>query len=134
MRPLVGTVLLLGALLAGATPAHAQGIAVKRGAQVLHGSASNTSHPAVIDAKEVEKNTPEYKTMKADGVQKGSARYEILVAKMHERIKQACKTAAEAEGNDCVVRKGDIKDKRGLSVTDITDEVIDELESSDSAP
>ena len=120
---------MMTALMAVANPIQAQGVVVKKGARVMHGSASNTSHPATIDLKKVEKETPEYKTIKSDGVRKGSARYEILVAKMNKRIKKACKAAAEAEGSDCVVRKGDIKDRRGLSVTDITEDVIDELES-----
>ena len=44
--------------------------------------------------KKVERETPEYKTMKSEGVRKGSARYEILIAKMHKRIKAAAKAAA----------------------------------------
>lgn len=123
------TVCLLTAMALGAAPAPAQGIVAKRGATVLHGSATNTSHPATIDAKKVEKRTPEYKTIKSDGVRKGSARYEILTAKMHKRIKRASKAAAEAANCDCVLRKGDIKDNKGLDVIDLTQEVIDELES-----
>ena len=81
--------------------------------------------------KKLEKKTPEYKTMKSEGVRKGSARYEILVAKMHKRIKRATKAAAEEAGCDCVLRSGDIKDDNGLAVSDLTEEVIEQLESSD---
>jgi hypothetical protein len=124
---------LLGAVALVAVSTPAQGIVVKRGAVVLHGSTSNTTHPASIDAKKVEKETAEYKTIKADGVRKGSARYEILVAQMHERIKKACKAAADAEGNDCVVRDGDVQEANGLAIADLTEEVIDELESAGGA-
>ena len=48
---------------------------------------------------------------------------------MHQRIKRASKAAAEAQSCDCVVREGDIKDQKGQSVTDLTEEVIAQLES-----
>jgi Skp family chaperone for outer membrane proteins len=121
------------AVCASATPGRAQGVEVETGAVVLYGSASNTSHPATVDMKKVEKKTPEHQTMKAEGVRKGSARYEILVAKMHKRIKQAAKAAAEEQGCDCVLRKGDIKDGKGMQIEDLTSEVIEQLEA-DSAP
>ena len=49
--------------------------------------------------------------------------------KMHKRVKEACKNAAEAGGYDCVVRKGDITDAKGKEVVSLTQEVIDQLES-----
>ncbi len=114
--------------------APAQGVGTKSGAVVLHGSASNTSRPATIEMDKVEKETPEYDTIKSDGVRRGSARYELLIAKMHKRIQRACKAAAEAEGHDCVVRDGDIKDARGLEVADLTEAVVEQLESDDGTP
>lgn len=128
------TAWLFLALVTLASAAFAQGIDLKSGAMVLYGSASNTSHPGTIDMKKVERETPEYKTMKSEGVRKGSARYEILIAKMHKRIKAAAKSAATAETRDCVVRKGDIRDENGLDVVDLTQETIDRLESSDVTP
>lgn len=113
-------------------PAMAQGIVCEAGAVVFHGSSSNASHPATIDMKKVEKETPEYKTIKSEGVKKGSARYEILLSKMHERIKNAARLAAEARGCDCVVRSDDVKDARGLALIDLSKEVIDLLESADA--
>ena len=126
--------LAFAALCVSFSSARAQGIVCEPGAVVFHGSASNASHPATIDMKKVEKETAEYKTMKSEGVKKGSARYEILLAKMHQRIKDAAKAAAEANGCDCVVRSGDVKDARGLSTSDLTKEVIEHLESADAAP
>ena len=73
----------LGLLLAGLAPA--QGIEARSNAVVLHGSTSNTTRPATIKLRKVEKKTPEYDTIKTDGVRKGSARYELLIAKMHKR-------------------------------------------------
>jgi len=121
-------------VLAGATALPAQGIVAKRNAMVLHGSTANTSKPATIDMEKVEKKTAEYKTIQSEGVSRGSARYQILIAKMHRRIVRASKAAAQAKGHDCVVRRGDIKDARGQTVTDLTQEVIDRLDSRSDSP
>jgi hypothetical protein len=129
-RSKIAGAVALGLLLAGFAPA--QGIEVRSGGVVMHGSTSNTTRPATIKLRQVEKETPEYETIKTDGVRKGSARYELLIAKMHKRIKKACKAAAEAANHDCVLRAGDVKDDRGLHVADLTDDVIEQLESVDS--
>ena len=130
MTRLVGSGAWLAVMmLCWAVPVSAQ-VDVKKNAMVLYGSAARTSSPATIDMKKVEKETPEYKTIKSDGVRKGTARYELLIAKMHKRIKKAAKAAAESKSCDCVVRKGDIKDKKGKSVSDLTEETIEQLDSS----
>lgn len=107
----------------------AQGITTTRNAQVLYGSAKNCSQPASIKLEKVRKATKEWKTIKAEGVQKGSARYSLLTAAMNSRIKKACKAAAQSDSRDCVIRKKDIQDARGLTVKDLTQEVIDNLDS-----
>ncbi|MHC4515437.1 MAG: hypothetical protein ACYTGW_20805 [Planctomycetota bacterium] len=107
----------------------AQGIKTKRSAVVFYGSPTTCSQPATIDYKKVRKATPEWKTIRSEGVRKGSGRYDLLISAMNGRIKRACKSAAEAGGRDCVVREGDIKDARGLSVQDLTKGVIGALES-----
>ncbi len=113
---------LAGLLLAGV--ALAQGIRTKRGAVVMYGSETNCSQPATIDHKRVQRSTPEWKTIKFDGVKKGSARYDLLISQMNDRIKTAVSDAAQNESRDCVVRKGDIKDANGLTVSDLTAAVV----------
>ena len=120
--------LLLSGALVG------QGVEIRGSAVVLYGSATNTSQPATIDMDAVERRTPEQRTIRSEGVRRGSARYELLIAKMHKRIKRAAAAAAEADGKDCVVRDGDITDARGLEVADLTQAVIDQLESADLTP
>lgn len=112
----------------------AQGILTRVGAVVLYGSSTNTTKPATIDYKDVEQRTPEYQTIRSEGVRKGSARYDLLVSGMKVRIKMAAVLAARAGGIDCVVRKGDIKDAQGLEVMDLTDRVIAELEARGPTP
>lgn len=118
---------LLGFLLSAV--AFAQGIETKSGALVLFGSASNCTKAATIDYQKVRKATPEYKTIKSEGVPKDSARHDLLTAEMNKRIKEACKEVAQSGGHDCVVGKADVADAKGQKVTDITDEVVRKLES-----
>lgn len=121
--------LTLLAILMLVVAAVAQGITTKRNAVVLYGSPSTCSQPATIDYRKVKKATPEWRTIRSKGVRKGSARYDLLISAMNARIKRAAKSAAEANGRDCVVREGDIKDARGLAVKDLTKAVINGLES-----
>ena len=124
--------LTLIAVLAFFAPgAFAQGIEVKKDAVVLFGATATCTKPASIDFKKVRKNTPEWKTIRSEGVKKGSARYSLLVSDMKKRIKKHCKKVAQDNGNDCVVRKGDISDAKGLDVDDLTKSVIKLLESED---
>ena len=114
-------------LLAGMAPG--QGIALKKDAVVYFGSASNTTAPATIDLEKVREATPEWKTIQADGVKKGSARYKLLIAEMDKRIRAAVKSAAGHASHDLVVSKGDVEDARGKDLVDLTAEVISRLDS-----
>ena len=125
----IRTATLLLAVLATAASTFAQGIEVKRRAMVLFGSTRSCSRPATIDYKRAQKATPEYRTIRSEGVRKGTARYDLLAAEMTRRINAAVARVAEADNCDCVVRKGDIKDRKGLKVQDLTSDVVDELES-----
>ena len=102
-------------------------IKVKSDAVILFGSTANCSQPATIKFSKVRAKTKEWKKIKSDGISEGSARYKLLIVDMNDRIKKAAAAAAASEKCDVVVRKGDIQDKKGLTVTDLTKAVIDEL-------
>ncbi len=121
--------LTLVATLMLAIVAGAQGIKLRNRAVVFYGSPTTCSQPATVDYKKVRKATPEWQTIRSEGVRKGSARYALLISAMNSRLKRACKSAAEAQGRDCVVRDGDIQDARGLSVRDLTKGVLSVLSS-----
>ena len=123
----------LAACLSTAAAA-AQGLELKSDADVLFGNADNCTRPAQIVYKKVRDKTPEWKTIRAEGVDAGSARYDILVERMEARIKRVVKALAKAEGCDCVVRKKDVVDTRGLDVIDITDDAVKKLESGNDEP
>lgn len=99
-------------------------VVVKRGAVVYHGSASNTSAPAIIDEAKVREATAEWKKIQAEGIDQSSAHGKQLIAQMNTRIREAVKAIAEAEGRDMVSRKDDITDKQGRDVVDLTDKVV----------
>ena len=115
----------LAALLA-AVPAFAQ-VTVKKGAVVYHGSASNTSAPAVVDDAKVKEATAEWKKIQAEGIDRDSAHGKQLLVQMNNRIRSAIKAVADTEGRDMVARKDDITDKRGRDVRDLTDKVVAKL-------
>lgn len=102
-------------------------VGLKQDAVIYFGSAANTSAPATLDEAKVRDATPEWRTIQAEGVKPGSARYRLLVADMEKRIRGAVKAAAGGLGRDLVVRSGDIEDRQGKDVTDVTDEVISKL-------
>ena len=127
MSKFIQCVLAVGVALLLTSNTVGQGISIKRTAVVLYGATANCSQPAAIHWARVFKATPEWKRIQADGVRKGSGRYDLLISEMNSRIKRAASSAADAHGRDCVVRRRDVKDSKGLDVTDLTDEVIAEL-------
>ena len=118
--------LLLAVLLANSISAQ---VTLKKKAVVYVGSASNTSAPATLDAAKVRLATPEWKKIQSSGIDPNSARGKQLITKMNQRIRQAVKSVADAEGRDMVTRKKDLKDDRGRDVVDLTDLVITEIEA-----
>ncbi|MFY9345600.1 MAG: hypothetical protein WAT39_24125 [Planctomycetota bacterium] len=121
MRLLPRTLSFALLLVAASLPAQ---VGVKKGAVVYHGSASNTSAPAVIQEGKVKEATPEWKRIQSEGIDQGSAQGKQLLVQMTTRIKNAAKEAAEEAGRDMVARKDDITDKQGRDVVDLTDKVV----------
>ncbi|MFO1053020.1 MAG: hypothetical protein U1F36_12470 [Planctomycetota bacterium] len=107
----------------------AQGIELKSAATVWSGSASTCSQPATIRFDSVRDATPEWQTIRSEGVKKGSARYSLLISQMNDRIRDACQKVADDQSRDCVVSDGDIKSSNGLTPIDITSSVVTKLES-----
>lgn len=102
-------------------------VGVKKGAVVYHGSASNTSAPAVIEESRVRESTREWKKMQVEGIDADSAQGRQLMAQMNNRIRDAVKQIAVAESRDMVTRKDDITDKHGKDVVDLTDKVASKV-------
>jgi Skp family chaperone for outer membrane proteins len=102
-------------------------VTLKRGAVVFHGSASNTSAPATIEEVRVREATREWHKIQAEGIDPDSAQGKQLIAQMNAKIREAVKAVATAESRDLVARKGDIADRQGRDVIDLTDRVIAQL-------
>ena len=102
-------------------------VTLKRGAVAYHGSACNTTAPATIDETKVRDATREWQKIQAEGIDPGSAQGKQLVAQMNSRIRDVVRSVAQTEGRDLVVRSGDITDKQGRTVVDVTDKVISQL-------
>lgn len=117
---------LLAVLCAVSLPAQ---VSLKKKAVVYVGSAANTTAPATLDAAKVRLATPEWQKIQRSGIDPNSARGKQLITKMNQRIRQAVKSVADAEGRDMVTRKKDMKDDRGRDVMDLTDLVVSEIKA-----
>ena len=116
LRALLSALLLCAALVG-------QGVQLKADAQVLYGAAAKCSQPASVDFCRLKKLTPEWKLIKSEGVDRGSARYDLLMEDLNKRIKRLVADAAKTAGKDCVLRKGDIENANGLTVVDLTEQI-----------
>ncbi len=121
-RSLVGLSLLIG--LAGSLDAQ---VSVKKGAVVYVGSASNTSAPATINETKVKEATKEWQKIQSEGIDPDSAHGKQLITQMNNSIRDAVKAVASSEGRDLVTRSGDITDRQGRDVVDLTSKVIEKL-------
>lgn len=119
------------AILPGSLPAQ---VDLKSDAVVYFGNASNTTAPASVDEDRVREATPEWQTIRAEGVRKGSARYKILMAEADKRIREAVRDVALNRSKDLVVRAGDVTDAKGKDVADITNDVVERLSQNPLAP
>ena len=126
---------LLFVLAASAPMAQARsGIRVSDPDKVILGQAGQCVKPAQVDYKKLQEATPEFRTIRDEGVEKGTARYELLVRKMTQRLREIIKDLAADKGYDCVVMKGSVKDPQGLTVVDITNEALEKLETDGGGP
>lgn len=132
-RNLHRVLLSLAMVLLFAAHALAQGVELKSSATCWSGAASTCSQPSTVRFATIRDATPEWKTIRSEGVKSGSARYSLLTSQMNDRIRAACQKVAEDEARDCVVNQGDIKVDNGLTVTDITSSVVQRLESGQAA-
>ncbi len=92
---------------------------------VLFGKPKRSSQPAEVDLKVALAATPEGIKIEEEGIEKGSARYRILVIKGIKRVRKAIKDVAVQEGRDCVIKKGCRRTNPGnLTIEDLTDKVV----------
>jgi len=121
-------ILALVVVVLGFTPAvSAQGVVLKSRGLVLFGSAAVSTSPASVDFMVVVKATPEWRTIRRQRVREGSGRYNLLLARMNQRLRKVIAKIAYAQGCDCVFRNRDLKESNGLSVVNLTKAVLRDL-------
>ncbi len=94
---------------------------------VLYGNSRKTTKPAKVKLQKCMEATKEYKTIESESIEKGSARYNILIAKAHARVQRAVRRVAAELSHDCVVKSGSYHNPKSLDVVDITDDVVKEI-------
>lgn len=87
----------------------------------------HVSNPAVIQYDALMRVTPEMKEMKSKGIDKNSARGQVLMAAAMDQVKRAASAVMGDKGHCSVWKK--IRHKQGQKATDITDAVRKKLES-----
>jgi len=97
--------------------------------RVFWGDTDNFENPAEVDYRAAVKATPEYKEMKEEKVEKGTAKYWILLNSASERALRVIAEIAENSEYDLVVDTGFLG---GLSPPleggNITEGVLDSIE------
>jgi len=111
------------------SPIRAQ-VELKQDAVVYFGSATKATAPATIDEDQVKQATTEWKTIQAEGVRRGSARYLLLTGQMDKRIREAVRSVVAEASKDLVVRAGDVTDAKGKNVVDLTAEVARKIDKT----
>ena len=104
--------------------AQEQGIVLRPDADILFGSPSICNRPATVDLDQLRASTPEWQKIQRDSIDRGSARYALLVDKMRTGLKARIQSAAMARDIDLVVAADDIVESNGLMIVDLTAEVL----------
>ncbi len=88
--------------------------------------ARQITNPAKVDYEELMKATPEMKTLRKEGIDKTSARGQTLVTAAQSRVRRVSRTVMTEKGH-CSIWK-QISHKKGVAVTDITEDIKKKLE------
>ncbi|GEM_PF-5752661 len=114
---------------AGAAESVTQGLKVKPGG-LLFGSTRHCKTPASVDYRRVLAATPEMRKVEEEGIDRSSARYQMLRSKAVRRIRKVVRVVAVELGHDCVVREDKIRSKpEDLILADLTEAVVERLEA-----
>ena len=83
-----------------------------------------STSPASVDFMVLVKATPEWRRIRSQRVREGSGRYDLLLARMNQRLRGLIAQIAEDQGCDCVFRTRDLKESNGLPVVNLTKAVL----------
>ena len=102
--------------------------------KVFWGNPAKFEKPAAVDYKAVVMATDEYKSIKQNKIETGSAKYWILISQASERAVKAVTAVGKESQFDLIVAKGYLESV-GLNVqpTDVTNAVLEQLQKSKAA-
>lgn len=89
---------------------------------VYLGNAANFTKPAEVDADAVYAEIAEYKRVRDESIQPGTAEYDLLMSKASRRFYKALRQAQKDGGYDLVARSGSVTSPD--AVPDVTADVI----------
>ncbi len=124
-------VLLCGVALACAAMAESYSIPADKvnEQKVFWGNPAKFEKPASVDYKVVVMATDEYKSIKQNKIEAGSAKYWILISQASEKAVKAVAAVGKESQYDLIVAKGYLESV-GLTVqpTDVTNAVLERLQ------
>jgi len=74
--------------------------------KIFWGSADSFENPAEVDYQKVVKATPEYKSIRKEKVESGTAKYWILISKASDRAVRVINEVGIENGHDLVAAQG----------------------------
>ena len=97
--------------------------------KVFWGNPAKFEKPAAVDYKAIVTATDEYKSIKQNKIETGSAKYWILISQASERAVKAVAAVGKESEYDLIVAKGYLESV-GLTVqpTDVTNAVLERLQ------
>jgi len=102
--------------------------------KIFWGNPAKFEKPASVDYKAVVMATDEYKSIKQNKIETGSAKYWLLISQASERAVKAVAAVGKESQYDLIVVKGYLESV-GLTVkpTDVTSAVLEQLQKSKAA-
>ena len=97
-------------------------------ADIYVGELANYTNGAVVDIHAVFNVIPEYQAIQERGLTREDADYYILLARANTVFYNNVRVVANCGNYDLVLRLGSVE-AEGLGLTDITQDVVDEIES-----
>ncbi len=100
--------------------------------KVFWGSPAQFSKPAEVDYKAAVMETDEFKSIKKNKIEPGTAKYWLLISQASERVVKAIAAVAKDTGHDLVVAKGYLAEiGMEVPVEDLTGKVLERIKKKE---
>lgn len=100
--------------------------------KIFWGSPGQFSKPAEVDYKAAVMETEEFKSIKKNKIEPGTAKYWLLISQASERVVKAIAAVAKDSGHDLVVAKGYLAGiGMEVPVEDLTEKILERIKKKE---